>query len=133
MFRYWVQVSQIHHNRPDSKQGYKSGNITGWNSKFLVDSGTTGVFLARELFDAILADMGLTSSPRVKPDGFPVVSCDKKLSNASIEFGFAQGSIKVPYSALLHQNRNTKGACYLAIGSAGSTPGDGDDWSILGR
>jgi len=127
--RYWVRVVQVSHNRPDGKQGYK-GAATGWSSKFLVDSGTTGIFIVWEILNPLLDDMGLTSSQRLQPDGFPVVNCNTKSASGSIEFTIDTGSIKVPYSDLFHQS--SSGVCYLAIGSAGTRVGDGDEWSILG-
>jgi len=76
--------------------------------------------------------MGLTSSQRSDPDGFPYLSCGRETDNGTIEFSFGTGSIKVPYSALIHQSGGSRKDCFLAMGSAGTAPGDGDDWSILG-
>ena len=128
--RYWVQVTQIKNIRADLKQGYQT-NVTGWSSKFAVDSGTTGLFLARDIFNSLLSDMGLQKA--APGEEFPSIPCSRKADNASIEFGFGANSIKIPYSALIFPRGNSKTDCVLAMGTAGNATDDGDLWSNLGR
>jgi Eukaryotic aspartyl protease len=127
--RYWVSVTQLKHNRPDGKKGYDTG-LSGWDSKWLLDSGTTGVYISDDRFDSFVADMGLTKGD--PPDGFPLINCSRMADNGSIEIGFGQNSIRIPYSALIHKRSDTPGDCMMAIGPAGNSTDDGDNWNILG-
>jgi len=99
----------------------------------MLDSGTTGIYLAGEYFDGLVADLGLKKDT-TNPDGFPIINCDRRADNlnASIDFTFGAGVIKVPFANLILPRSARGGDCMLTIGSAGDADSDGDVFSILG-
>jgi hypothetical protein len=128
--RYWIDVAHVKHHKADKTDGFAT-SVAGKESKVFVDSGTTGIYIAPKLLNPILKEMGLKKDP-ANSDGFPIWPCNKKLPDGSIEFGFANGAIKVPYANLLVPRSERENDCMLSIGSAGSEADDGDLYSILG-
>ncbi|CAK7216020.1 hypothetical protein SCUCBS95973_002663 [Sporothrix curviconia] len=165
-WRYWLSVTQVRHNAPGPKAATATNaNSTkgsavhaampAGNASYMADSGTTGIYVPRDAYDAVLAETNLTRNP-LRPEGFPDVDCTMANLTGSFSFTFAPPrsaaaaanstaansttstgiTIDVPYSALIHPERNLQtndtSKCFFALSSGGSAPDDGDIYPILG-
>ncbi|CAK7208694.1 hypothetical protein SBRCBS47491_000178 [Sporothrix bragantina] len=152
-WRYWLSVTQMRHNAPGSK--VNNGNYTkprvisaatpAGNARYMADSGTTGIYVPRDAYDAVVAEMNLTRNP-LRAEGFPDVDCTMANLTGSFSFTFAPArnasngtagmTIDVPYAALIHPERNRltndTSKCFFALSSGGSAYDDGDIFPILG-
>lgn len=154
-WRYWLAVTQVRHNAPGntttkwtaparSVAVNTAANKPTGNASYMVDSGTTGIYVPRDAYDAILAETNLTRNP-LRVEGFPDVDCSMANQTGSISFTFAPVSsaanatgvtIDVPYAALVHPERNLitndTSKCFFAFSSGGPALDDGDIFPILG-
>jgi hypothetical protein len=76
----------------------------------ILDSGTTLSFIPQNLFDAILVDF-----PGATPlsDGTYAVPCSYATQSGTMDFGFGNVIINVPYSQFIWQP--SFGSCYLGV------------------
>jgi hypothetical protein len=99
-------------------------DFVGNSSIYLVDSGTTGVYLPRDVVQPIMRDIGL----RWTPGSFPSINCERQADNGSFVFSFGDRTIEVPYSAFVLEN--TPETCLFLLTSVES---NAVDLHILGR
>ncbi|CAK7198754.1 hypothetical protein SEUCBS139899_001418 [Sporothrix eucalyptigena] len=142
-WRYWVGVTQFRHNAPGKAATTASSTVApAGNGSYMVDSGTTGLYVPRDAYDAFMAETNLTRNP-LRAEGFPDVDCSMANQTGSFSFSFAPAknatagiTIDVPYAALVHPERNLitndTSKCFFAFSSGGSAPDDGDVFPILG-
>ncbi|OAA57554.1 Peptidase aspartic [Niveomyces insectorum RCEF 264] len=98
-WRYWAHVTNIAHERPDGTAGVRNAT-NGFGATYMLDSGTTGIYVERGYFDQVLAELNLTRDP-LRAEGFPAVDCS--YANASnlgaLSFTFAGVPLPVPSSS----------------------------------
>jgi hypothetical protein len=97
--------------------------FTGRNSTYIMDTGTTGIYLPRDVVKGITTDLKLDW----KAGSFPSISCSRATEKGFLTFTFGQHTITVPYSTLVLEN--TPGSCLFLITSVES---DAIDLHILG-
>lgn len=76
----------------------------------ILDSGTTLTYIPPNLFNLILPDF-----PEAVPqsDGSYTVPCSYATKSGTMDFGFGNVIINVPYSQFIYQP--TPGSCYLGV------------------
>lgn len=141
-WRYWVSVTGVKHNAPGQKGNWtRASSPALGKGSYMVDSGTTGVYVTRDAFDAILAGANITSNQR-RGDGFPIVNCSMADQPGSVSISFAatapnktEAVVDIPYQSLVHPQRNiitNETGCYFAVASAGNDYDDSEYIPILG-
>ena len=121
--RFWVQVSGLRHTPADGvpRPGFTFAG--GKNATYIVDTGTTGIYLPREVVGSIMTDMKLSW----RPSAFPSIACSRAKEKGSFSFAFGDRTINVPYSTLVLEN--TPGSCLFLVTSVES---EAIDLHILG-
>ncbi|KAL1902806.1 hypothetical protein Sste5346_000717 [Sporothrix stenoceras] len=154
-WRYWLAVTEVRLNKPaGNSTGVKSMRsmsttstvVPSGNASYMIDSGTTGVYVPRSAYDIILAETNMTRNP-LRYEGFPDVDCSMADQPGSLSFTFAPTkeaaaanrtgiTIDVPYKAFIHPERNLitndTSMCFFALSSGGPAYDDGDAFPILG-
>ncbi|ERT03129.1 hypothetical protein HMPREF1624_01434 [Sporothrix schenckii ATCC 58251] len=174
-WRYWLAVTEVRHNKPGGRNATAKWTapaaqhtttattttttttvIPSGHASYMVDSGTTGIYVPRSAYDAIMLDANLTRNP-LRFEGFPDVDCKMADLPGSLSFTFAPVAsanksaaanvtnsstpaapvtIDVPYSVLIHPERNLitndTSMCFFGLSSGGPADDDGDIFPILG-
>jgi hypothetical protein len=120
--RFWVQLSGLSHTLADGTSRTQF-NFTGRNSTYIVDTGTTGIYLPRETVASIMSDLKLNWAP----SQFSSVSCSLATNKGFLTFTLGGRAIRIPYSTLILEN--TPGQCLFLITSVES---NAIDLHILG-
>jgi len=76
----------------------------------ILDSGTTLSYVPQSLFNAILADF---PEAALQSNGAYSVPCSYATQSGSMDFGFGNAIINVPYSQFILQLGG--GSCYLGV------------------
>lgn len=122
---FWVNVLGVTHTPADGVARPRLSFGSGRNTSYIVDTGTTGIYLPREVVSSIMSDLKLSW----RPGAFPSIPCSRARENGTLAFEFLDKweAIKVPYSTLVLEN--TPGSCLFLITSVES---EAIDLHILG-
>ncbi len=143
-WRHWTTVTQVKHTLPGGKVGTVNNVPKGtpFNGTYLLDSGTTGIYVMHDTYKAILAEANMTRND-LRYEGFPEIDCNTRNLTGKLSFTFpdataanASFTIDVPYASLVHPQVNLitgdSSKCYFGLSSAGNDYEDGDIFPILG-
>jgi Eukaryotic aspartyl protease len=83
---------------------------SGYSLDVILDSGTTLTYIPQDLFNAILADF---PGAVLQSSGAYSVPCSYATQSGSIDFGFGNAIINVPYSQFIWQP--VAGSCFLGV------------------
>jgi len=108
-FRYWVNLNFVGNTLPGASS---SNNYTGpgYSQPVILDSGTTLSYIPQDLFNLIVADFPLA---QFEGNGLYSIPCDVYSQPGTMEFGFGNVIINVPYSEFIWMQTST--TCYLGV------------------
>ncbi|KAN0117830.1 Aspartic peptidase domain containing protein, partial [Hyaloscypha variabilis] len=121
-YRYWVNLNSLGNTQP----GASSSNVytvTDYSLSVILDSGTTLSYIPQALFNLVLADFPEAAQ---QSSGIYSVPCSYVTESGTIDFGFGNMIIHVPYSQFIYQP--SAGSCYLGFlpSASGNIPILGD-------
>jgi len=107
--RYWVYLNSLGNTEPGASSS-KPYTSAGYSLAVILDSGTTLNYIPQNLFNVILADF---PGAVLEDNGAYSVSCSYATQSGTIDFGFGNVIINVPYSQFIWQP--APGSCYLGV------------------
>ncbi|TGJ88457.1 hypothetical protein E0Z10_g285 [Xylaria hypoxylon] len=118
--RYWINMQSLSIT-PPSGQTKQYSNTS--NMAVFLDSGATLTLLPTRLANAIAADFGAETTDS---NGFYPVNCNLNDQPGTLDFAFADITIRVPYREVVREIQTTFGIqCYLGISPS-------EDFVLLG-
>jgi hypothetical protein len=107
-FRYWVDLTSVGNTPPGSSTSTAYTPV-GYSLAVILDSGTSYSYIPQSLFNEILA----TFPEAVDNGGTYTVPCSYATQSGTMDFGFGDAIINVPYSQFIVQP--IPGACVLGV------------------
>jgi Eukaryotic aspartyl protease len=108
-FRYWVYLNSVGNTQPGASSS-KPYTAAGYSLAVILDSGTTPSYIPQNLFNLILADF---PGAVLQSSGVYTVPCSYATQSGTMDFGFGNVIINVPYSQFVWQP--VAGTCYLGV------------------
>jgi hypothetical protein len=108
-FRYWVNLNSVGNTKPGASSS-KPYTGTGYSLPVILDSGTTLSLIPPSLFTLILADF---PGAVAQSNGQYAVPCSYATQSGTMDFGFGNVIINVPYSQFIWEP--APGTCILGV------------------
>ena len=103
--------------------------VPSYNQAVVLDSGSTISTLPQNLVSAMLADFTGVSQPVA--GGLYLVDCNQATLSGTLDFGFGNTVIHVPYHQFIWIPNPGSGYCYF--GAVGADPSTNNVWILGGN